>query len=283
MYALEHYWQLMRFHRPIGTLLLLWPTLSALWLANDGMPSLTLILIFSLGVIIMRAVGCILNDIADRNFDVHVNRTQNRPLARRIISIRSALLLAGSLSLVAFFLVCLTNVNTVLLSVVALGLATIYPFMKRITHWPQVVLGAAFAWAIPMAYMASINECNLICWLLFAATIIWAVAYDTLYAMVDREDDIKIGIKSTAVLCAPYDRLLVFVCHGLVLALYCVIGVQLKLNIYFFVALFIGLLMSIYQQWLIRDRLPQHYFKAFLNNNWFGLLLFVGILLGIRL
>ncbi|MGE4350230.1 MAG: 4-hydroxybenzoate octaprenyltransferase [Candidatus Berkiella sp.] len=283
MHVLEHYWQLMRFHRPIGTLLLLWPTLSALWLANNGTPSFKLIIIFCLGVIITRAAGCIVNDIADRNFDGHVKRTQDRPLARRIISVRSALLLASSLCLIAFFLVCLTNVNTVLLSIVAVALLVVYPFMKRITHWPQVVLGAAFSWAIPMAYMASINECNSICWLLFGATVIWAVAYDTLYAMVDREDDLKIGIKSTAVLCAPYDRLLVFVCHGLVLGLYCVIGVQLKLSAYFFVAVFIGLLMVIYQQWLIRDGLPQHYFKAFLNNNWFGLLLFVGILLGIRL
>lgn len=283
MQALEPYWQLMRFHRPIGTLLLLWPTLSALWLANDGKPSLKLIAIFSLGVIIMRAVGCVLNDIADRNFDGHVQRTQDRPLARGAISVRSALLLAGSFSLIAFFLVCLTNLNTVFLSVVALVLAAIYPLMKRVTHWPQVVLGAAFAWAIPMAYMASINECNSICWLLFGATVVWAVAYDTLYAMVDREDDIKIGIKSTAVLCAPYDRLLVLACHSLALGLYGVIGALLQLNRYFFISLAIGMMIALYQQWLIRSGSPHYYFKAFLNNNWFGLVLFVGVILGLRL
>lgn len=277
MQRFKSYWILMRFHRPIGTLLLLWPTLSALWFANLGVPPIKYLIVFTLGVIVMRAAGCVVNDIADRNFDGKVARTKDRPLATKQISVKHAIYLACGLVGVAFGLVCFTNLDTVLLSIVALVLAAIYPFMKRFTHWPQMILGAAFAWAIPMAFMASQATLPLSCWLLFTATLIWAVAYDTLYAMVDREDDVKIGIKSTAVLTAPYDKILVFFCHLLVLSLYLFLGLLWHMPMIFFITLVMALALAVYQQWLIRDNSRENYFKAFLNNNTFGMLLFLGV------
>lgn len=277
MQNLKSYWLLMRFNRPIGTLLLLWPTLMALWLANLGVPPIKDLLIFTLGVIIMRAAGCVLNDIADRDFDGFVQRTKDRPLATKVISVKQALYLVAILVILAFILVCFTNWQTIALSTIALMLAAIYPYMKRYTHWPQMVLGAAFAWAIPMVFMASQRALPLTCWILFFATVIWAIAYDTLYAMVDREDDIKIGIKSTAVLTAPFDKLFVLFCHSLVLGLYFLLGVIAKLPAIYFVAIVAALGTVIHQQWLIRDNEREHYFKAFLNNNIFGMLLFAGV------
>lgn len=276
MSTLKSYLNLIRFNRPIGSLLLLWPTLTALWLASNGLPDVKLIFIFTMGVFMMRSVGCILNDIADRHFDGFVTRTQNRPLATGQLSMKQAFLFVAMLTLIAFTLVCFTNMKTVLLSTVALLLAGIYPWMKRVTYWPQVVLGFAFAWAIPMAYMAASLQLPQECWLLFFATTCWAVAYDTLYAMVDREDDVKIGLKSTAVLVAPYDKVLVFICHSMVLGLYVVIGLSREFSFIFYLAVGCASLHALYQQWLIRRNERQKYFKAFLENNMFGLILFLG-------
>lgn len=273
------YLRLIRFDKPIGTLLLLWPTLTALWLAARGTPPLRLLVIFAMGVFLMRSVGCILNDIADRNVDGLVARTRLRPLAKKQISVRNALLLAGVLSLCAFILVCFTNLQTILLSVGAMLTAAVYPFMKRITHWPQMVLGVAFAFAVPMAFTAVQQHLPIESWLLFAATTVWALAYDTLYAMVDREDDVKIGVRSTAVLLASWDRLFVFACHLAVLGLYLSIGLYLSLPWIFYFGNLIAFGIALYQQWLIRTSAPSDYFKAFLNNHWFGLILFLSIVM----
>lgn len=203
------YAQLMRIDRPIGTLLLLWPTLWALWLANEGMPPWHLLVIFTAGVFIMRAAGCVINDYADRNFDGHVERTQHRPLAAGKIAPRNALILFTGLGILAFALVCLTNTFTIALSFGGIALAACYPFMKRHTHLPQLVLGAAFSWGIPMAFSASLSELPPTAWLVFTANLLWTVVYDTQYAMVDRDDDLKIGIKSTAILFGEQDKMII--------------------------------------------------------------------------
>ena len=273
------YLQLMRFDRPIGTLLLLWPTLWALWLAAQGFPRWHLLLIFSLGVFLMRSAGCVINDFADRRVDGHVMRTAGRPLAMGAVSTREALLLFLTLCLAAFALVLLTNRVTILLSLGAVGLAAIYPFMKRYTHLPQVVLGAAFSWSVPMAFAAQMGEVPRVAWLLFSANLLWTIAYDTFYAMVDRDDDLKIGVKSTAILFGDDDRLITAVLQVLTVLTLVFVGVQFKLAYWFYVSLIGVSALFVYQQWLIRERRRDLCFKAFLDNNRVGALVFAGIFL----
>lgn len=274
---LEAYAQLMRIDRPIGTLLLLWPTYWALWIANEGMPPWSILIIFTLGVFVMRAAGCVINDYADRNFDGHVERTRNRPLAAGKIPAKHALILFAVLGLIAFGLVLLTNAFTVALSVGGLALAACYPFMKRHTHLPQLVLGAAFSWGIPMAFSASLNELPATAWLIFTANLLWTVVYDTQYAMVDREDDLKIGIKSTAILFGEQDKMIIGCLQGLTLLSLIVITNRFELGFAFYMSLAVAAALFMYQQVLIRGRERQACFKAFLSNNYVGAAIFLGI------
>lgn len=278
------YLKLIRFDKPIGTLLLLWPTWIALWLSGHGVDghfdfNLKNWVIFTLGVFLMRSVGCIINDIADRDFDKHVERTQLRPLTQGQVSVGEAIALAMALAVMAFVLVCFTNWPTVMMSFIALGLATIYPFLKRYTHFPQVVLGLAFAMAVPMAFMAQTLSLPQSCWWLFLATVIWAVAYDTLYAMVDKVDDLKIGIKSTAVRFGRFSQILVGLCHLGTLLCYAMIGHLLQLNILYFAAVVFATLLAVQQHWQIRHGQREAYFKAFLDNNRIGAVLCLGAFL----
>ncbi|BED88329.1 4-hydroxybenzoate octaprenyltransferase [Pseudoalteromonas sp. MM1] len=273
-----YYIQLMRVDKPIGTLLLLWPTYWALWLANSGMPSLLNFIVFTLGVVVMRSAGCVINDFADRKIDGSVKRTAGRPLATGQVSAGEALSLFVLLIAIAFVLVLLLSINTILLSFGALALAFCYPFMKRYTQLPQVVLGAAFGWAIPMAYMASIDSLPIQAWLLFIANICWTVAYDTMYAMVDRDDDLKIGVKSTAILFGKYDRHIIFLLNANFVALLALIGLINQLGLAFIVGLSVAAGLLTYQQVLIHRRAREACFKAFLNNHYVGLVIFIGLL-----
>jgi 4-hydroxybenzoate polyprenyl transferase, proteobacterial len=274
----QPYWQLARLDKPIGTLLLLWPTLWALWLASGRMPSFSLLIVFSLGVVVMRAAGCVINDYADRHFDGHVKRTAFRPLPSGRITTFRALSFFLILVVVAFLLVWQLNRFTIYLSTGGLLLAAVYPFMKRVTSLPQVILGMAFSWAIPMAYAAVTGHLSLISWLLFLANLLWTVAYDTMYAMVDRDDDVKIGIKSTAILFGKNDRLYIALLQFSTLALLSLVGWLSELTISYFMALLVALCLFIYQQYLIWHRQRDACFKAFLNNNWVGVVVFAGIL-----
>ncbi len=271
--------QLMRLNRPIGTWLLMWPTLWALWVAAEGIPGRDVLLIFIAGVYLMRAAGCVINDYADRHFDGHVKRTRNRPLATGRISEGEAQALFLILVMAAFVLVWFTNLFTVMLSLVGVVLAFIYPFMKRYTHLPQLFLGAAFSWAIPMAFGAVLGQVPIEAWLLFAANIAWTMAYDTQYAMVDRDDDLKIGVKSTAVLFGRADRLMIGLLQGLTLLLLAWAGLRLGLGGFFWLGLAAMAATFVHQQFLIRHRERDPCFQAFLNNHWSGLLVFAGIAL----
>ncbi len=275
----QAYSRLMRIDKPIGTLLLLWPTLWALWLADMAIPPLPVLLVFVAGVFVMRAAGCVINDFADRKVDGHVERTKHRPLASGAVTSREARLLFVVLALVAFALVLTMNLMTILLSVVGLALAWVYPFMKRYTHLPQVVLGAAFGWAIPMAWAAVSESLPLVCWLVFFANICWTVAYDTLYAMVDRDDDVKIGVKSTAILFGRFDKLIIGLLQLATLLLMAWVGMLLQLNAAFYWTLILAAALFVYQQKLIVRRERPACFKAFLNNNYVGLVLFLGVLM----
>ncbi|MBE0360415.1 MULTISPECIES: 4-hydroxybenzoate octaprenyltransferase [Pseudoalteromonas] len=275
---IPYYIQLMRVDKPIGTLLLLWPTYWALWFANNGMPSLVNFVVFTLGVIVMRSAGCVINDFADRKIDGSVKRTAQRPLASGVVSNGEALSLFLLLIVLAFILVLMLSINTILLSFAALALAFCYPFMKRYTQLPQVVLGAAFGWAIPMAYMASINQLPIQAWLLFFANVCWTVAYDTMYAMVDRDDDLKIGVKSTAILFGRYDRHLIFLLNAVFITLVAFIGLVNGLSVPFGIGLGVAAGLLVYQQVLIHHRERDACFKAFLNNHYVGLAIFIGLL-----
>ncbi len=276
---LDAYVHLVRLHKPIGIFLLMWPALWALWLAGDGHPPWGVVLIFIAGVVLMRSAGCAINDFADRDFDAHVARTNARPLAVGRITPAEAIGVFLVLSLVAFGLVLLLNWQTVALSVVAVSLAAIYPFMKRYTHVPQLFLGAAFGWAVPMAFMAIQETIPFWAWVLFVATVVWALIYDTEYAMVDREDDLKIGIKSTAILFGRHDRLIIGALQLLMLLMLAWVGLEAARGWAYFAGLGAAGGLSLYQQWLIRDQVPKHCFVAFLNNNYFGMAVFIGLLL----
>jgi 4-hydroxybenzoate polyprenyltransferase len=274
---LREYALLMRLHRPIGILLLAWPTLWALWLAGGGRPPAGVLAVFVLGVVLMRSAGCVINDYADRGFDPHVERTRDRPLAAGRVAPREALALFAALALLAFALVLTLNRLTIWLSVAGALLAASYPFLKRWTHLPQFYLGAAFGWGIPMAFAAVTGAVPGLAWLVFAANVCWAVAYDTAYAMVDRDDDLRIGVKSTAILFGTYDRLLVGVFHAATLALLAAAGMVAGLGLAYYVGLAAAAGFAAWQQWLIRRRERAGCFRAFLNNNWFGLAVFAGL------
>lgn len=275
---LKSYFELMRFHRPVGIFLLGWPTVMALWLAAETVPSFDLIVIFISGIIVMRALGCVINDLTDRAFDGHVQRTQNRPLVSGHVTPKGALVLCGVLGIIAVFLVSLTTFETVLLSILGMLLTIIYPWMKRFMPLPQGVLGLAFAWAIPMAFMAQSGQLPLTCWLLFAATIMWTIAYDTLYAMADRKEDLAIGLKSSAIFLGKHDRLAVGLLQMSMLLLFVTIGRMEQLHWPFYVAILGGVLFTIIQDQRIKTRAPQACFQAFVNHQWLGAMLFFGIL-----
>jgi 4-hydroxybenzoate polyprenyltransferase len=269
--------RLIRWNRPIGSLLLLWPTLWALWLAAEGVPDLDLLVIFTIGTVLMRSAGCIINDLADRKLDGGVTRTRGRPLVTGDVTVNEALLFFFVLCLAAFGLVLMTNLLTVLLSVPALVLASCYPLMKRYTHLPQVVLGMAFSWSIPMAFAAQLGELPPALWLLFTANLLWTVVYDTKYAMVDRRDDLEVGIKSTAILFGESDRLIIGVLQLLCLAALTLAGRQFGLQWPYFVALLVAAGLFGYHLYLIRDRDEAACFRAFKHNSWVGLTVFLGI------
>jgi 4-hydroxybenzoate polyprenyltransferase len=274
-----HYALLMRMDRPVGTYLLLWPTLWALWIAGEGNPDTSVTLVFVLGVILMRSAGCVINDYADRDIDPQVSRTQNRPIASGAVSAREALILFATLCFIAFALVLSMNWLTIVLSVVALFLAALYPFMKRYTYLPQVFLGLAFGWAIPMSFAAQTGEVPMIAWLLLTATVLWATAYDSMYAMMDIVDDLKIGVKSTAILFGDADLIIIGSIQLMFLLSMFIVGSRLGLGVFYYLGLSIAAALAVYQQYLIRDRSPAGCFKAFLNNHWFGAAIFAGLVL----
>jgi 4-hydroxybenzoate polyprenyltransferase len=274
---LRNYFLLIRADRPIGIYLLLWPALWALWIAGEGQPTWWIVLIFVAGTVLMRSAGCAINDYADRDLDGQVKRTAQRPLATGAVSPKEALGVFVVLCLIAFVLVLFLNWQTILHSFVAVVLAAIYPFTKRFTHLPQFVLGLAFAWAVPMAFTALQGETELVTWLLFAATVLWAVVYDTMYAMVDRDDDLKAGIKSTAILFAQYDRALIGLFQLVVLVLLWQVGLLTERSTAYWVGLSVGAGLFVFQQYLIRERQREACFRAFLNNNLFGLAVFAGL------
>ena len=269
----------MRLDKPIGILLLLWPALWGLWLAKYGFPDADILLIFLLGVILMRSFGCVVNDYADRNFDPHVERTRDRPLAAREVSPVEALGLAAVLLLLACWLVLQLNALTLLLSLIALALAVAYPYLKRFFVFPQAWLGIAFGFSIPMAYAAQYGKLVPVAWVMMIANMFWAIAYDTEYAMVDRDDDVKLGLKSSAILLGRHDVTGVMVAHGLFLATMAVIGWWQFLGILYYIGLAVAAGLVVYQYRLIKGRSREACFKAFLNNNWLGLVIFAGLAL----
>jgi len=280
---LSVYGRLTRLNRPIGSFLLLWPTLWALWLAAGGLPDIKLLVIFVLGVLLMRSAGCVINDYADRHLDGHVKRTRERPLVTGEASEREAIGLFLVLCLLAFGLVLMTDRFTILLSFGGVALAFCYPFMKRYTHLPQLVLGAAFAWAIPMAFAAQRGSLGADVWLLYTASLLWTVVYDTLYAMVDRDDDLKIGIKSTAVLFGDQDRLMVGILQALTLGALVMVGGRFELGLWYYLGLVVAAGFFIHHQSLIRFRERKACFRAFLNNNWVGFAVFAGLVVDLAL
>ena len=276
---LNLYERLMRLDKPIGILLLAWPTLWALWISSAGRPNWIILWIFMLGTVLMRSAGCIVNDYADRNFDAHVERTKNRPLAAGLVSQQEALALFVALSAMSFLLILRLNKLTLLLSVAALFLAASYPFTKRFLAVPQAYLGVAFGFGIPMGFAAQTGHIPAVAWLMLLANIFWAVAYDTEYAMVDREDDLKIGIKTSAITFGRYDVLAVLICYAATLAILGGIGAWLKLGLFYYLSLAAALGVAGYHYTLIRQRDRDRCFKAFLHNNWFGAAIFAGIVL----
>ncbi len=276
------YYYLTRLHRPIGILLLLWPTGWALWVAAAGWPDWPVLLVFLLGVVLMRSAGCVINDFADRNFDPQIRRTRDRPIASGKVTPKEALWLFAALCLLAFLLVLSMNRLTVYLAFVAVALAAVYPFMKRYTHLPQVVLGMTFGWSIPMAFAAQTGEVPQIAWLLYVINVLWSVIYDTMYAMVDREDDLRAGVKSTAVLFADADRVIIGILQAFMLLGLVLLGGQLKLPTVYYLGVAVAAGLSLYQQYLIRGREPDACFSAFLNNNWLGFAVFAGFFLSYR-
>ncbi|WP_036301656.1 4-hydroxybenzoate octaprenyltransferase [Methylotenera sp. L2L1] len=275
---INSYERLMRLDKPIGILLLLWPTLWALLIASAGKPDWIIVLIFVTGTVLMRSAGCVMNDIADSQYDGLVERTKNRPLPNKEVTKKEAYGLALGLSIAAFGLVCLLNTLTIQLSVLALFLALTYPLTKRFFVMPQAYLGVAFGFGIPMAFAAIGNSVPIVAWLLLLANVFWAIAYDTEYAMVDREDDLKIGIKSSAITFGRFDVVAIMLCYGATLLLLGIVGYQLKLSFAYYTGLALAGAVAVYHFYLIRDRMRTKCFQAFLGNNWFGLFVFYGLL-----
>jgi 4-hydroxybenzoate polyprenyltransferase len=280
---LNAYSRLMRIDRPIGTYLVLWPTLWALWIAGAGHPDGLVLLVFVLGTFLMRSAGCVINDFADRKVDGHVKRTRERPLATGEVGAKEALLLFGVLALIAFLLVLLMNRLTIMLAFVGVALAIIYPFMKRYTHWPQVFLGMAFAWGMPMAFAAQTGSVPAGLWLLYGANFCWVVAYDTMYAMVDRDDDLIIGVKSTAILFGRHDRLIIGLFQIAFLTLMAAAGSWFELGAIYYAGLLIAAGLAAYHQYLIKERERDNCFTAFLHNNYVGMAIFIAIVLDFAL
>jgi len=270
---------LIRLNKPIGVLLLLWPTISALWIAAEGLPDLGLLVIFLLGTFLMRSAGCCVNDIADTNFDGSVARTRTRPLASGELERKDALYFSLVLIGCSFVLVLLTNRFTIILSLGAVVVAIIYPFMKRFTNLPQVILGVAFSWGTLMAFTAQTGAIPEGAYLLFIANVLWTIAYDTEYAMVDREEDLKLGLKSTAILFDTADRTMVALLHGMFLVSLMLVANRFELGGWFYTGLLVAAILVLYQLFLIRERDPSECFKAFLNNNWVGAAIFAGVVL----
>lgn len=269
----------MRLHRPIGIWLLLWPTLWALWIASAGRPDPTVFLVLLLGTIVVRSAGCVINDFADRKIDPHVARTADRPLATGEVRTDEALVLFVALMLIALGLVMNLNRLTLLLALVAAVIAVLYPFTKRFFSAPQFVLGVAFAWGVPMAFAAQLGEVPRIGWLLFLAAVIWVIVYDTQYAMADREDDLKLGVRSTAILFGDLDRLLIGALQALLVLSLLLVGQRAELGVWYYGGVGTAALFLLYQQYLLKDRDPGRCFRAFLNNAWFGACVFCGIVL----
>jgi len=277
-YRFVQYGLLMRLDKPIGTLLLLWPTLWALWLASDGMPKIAHILVFSCGVFLMRSAGCVINDYADREIDGDVARTKNRPLAKRTITEKEALIVFIVLALCAFSLVLLLNTLAMYLSFGAIIIATVYPFMKRYTYFPQIVLGMAFSMSIPMAFAAVQDEIPTTAWLLYITNLMWVLAYDTLYAMVDKKDDLKIGVKSTAIFFGEADLQITAIIQGMFIFGMLLVGSKFELSYPYYLSLAIASGLIIRQIYNARKHQPDKCFESFINNNWVGLIIFCGIL-----
>lgn len=276
---IKPFWQLMRLDKPVGIYLLLWPTLWALWVAAKGIPDFSVLVIFILGVIFMRSAGCVINDYADRHVDGHVSRTVARPLVTGAVTSKQAIILFALLLAASFILVLFTNTLTIQLSFAGAALAAIYPFMKRHTHLPQVFLGAAFSWAIPMAFAAQADTLPKYIWLIYIANLSWTVAYDTMYAMVDRDDDLKIGVKSTAILFGDADKVMIGILQGLSIFCLFLLGSELALNAFYYVGLIIASGLMIHQQWLIRGRDTIGCFAGFINSHWVGVAVLAGLIL----
>ena len=273
----KQYWVLSRFDKPIGILILLWPALWALWVASSGKPDYYVLLVICLGVVLMRAAGCVINDYADREFDPHVERTKQRPIAAGKVTPKEALWLFVVLCLIAFGLVLTLNIFTIALSFVAAFLAGSYPFMKRYTHLPQAYLGIAFGWAVPMSFSAQVNQIPTVAWVMYLAVVLWALVYDTMYAMVDKDDDLKIGVKSTAILFGVYDRQIMAVLQVIIIALLVLVGLMQALTWPYYAGVIVATGLCIYQQKLIFHREKALCFKAFLNSNYFGMAVFIGL------
>lgn len=271
------YFNLLRLNKPEGILLLLWPALWGLFVAANGKPDFDILIIFIIGVVIMRSVGCVVNDLIDHDIDRHVSRTYNRPIASGQVSIWEALVIIVILFACAFFLALSLNAFAFKLSFVAVILTIIYPFMKQLIYLPQVFLGVVFAWSVPMAFAAHNNYINTDAWLIFIMTVLWVIVYDTMYAMVDREDDIKIGVKSTAILFDDADCLILACLQCVLLFAQLLIGTRLNLGEYYFIGVAVASMLAIYQQYLIRQRKKDKYFLAFLNNQWYGMAIFLGL------
>ena len=277
------YFRLMRLNKPIGIYLLLWPTYWALFLSAGGWPDIDLLIIFTFGVIITRSAGCVINDYADREIDKHIDRTRDRPITTGEISPKVALLLFFALGLVAFTLVLLTNALTIKLSFIAIALAALYPFTKRWTSLPQLILGLAFAMSVPMAFSAQTGTVPASAGWIFLATVLWTMVYDTLYAMADRDEDLKIGVKSTAILFAKYDQIFITLLQILLMIIFIKIGNLFNLGAFYDISLIIILFFMIYHQFLIKKRQKMDYFKAFINNHFIGMIVFFGIFLSIAI
>jgi len=276
---LREYVRLTRLDRPIGIYLVMWPMLWALWIASEGRPDPLILTVFIVGTVLMRSAGCAINDYADRHIDLHVSRTRQRPLATGAILPREAVMVFMVLSLISFALVLLMNPLTISLSFIGLMLAASYPFAKRYTYLPQAYLGIAFGWAIPMAFAAQINALPAIAWLLFVGNILWSLIYDTMYAMADREDDLKIGVKSSAILFASYDRIIIGLLQLAMFALFVIAGLMMSMSLWFYLGLSAAAGFAVYEQYLIKERDAQRSFQAFLNNHYLGAAIFMGIVL----
>ena len=276
---LHNYARLMRLDKPIGTLLLLWPTLWALWLAGEGHPDPGVFIVFMVGVVVMRSAGCVLNDFADRNIDPYVERTRSRPIASGAVAPAEAITLFVALGLIAIGLAAMLNRPAQLLAVIAAGLTVIYPFIKRYVSIPQFVLGAAFGWAVPMAFAAQTGAASQLSWLVFGTALIWAVIYDTFYAMVDREDDLKVGVKSTAILFGDADLFVIGGLQVLMLLALTLIGSMAELGVWYYASVVVAAILMAYHQWLAHKRQPAACFAAFLHNQYIGMAVFIGIVL----